>query len=99
MFTALTAGGQFTCGLSSAGAAYCWGYNFYGQLGDGTTTNRLTPAAVQGGLVFTALTAGDTYACGLTSAGVAYCWGNNQYGDLGDGTSTQRVTPVAVVRP
>ena len=45
-FTALTAGVDYTCGLTSAGAAYCWGDNNLGQLGDGTTVSRLTPTAV-----------------------------------------------------
>jgi alpha-tubulin suppressor-like RCC1 family protein len=97
VFTALTGGGQHTCGRTSAGAAYCWGYNATGALGDGTSgPNRLTPVAVQGGLVFTALTAGFIHTCGLTSAGAAYCWGDNSYGQLGDGTGTYRLTPVAV---
>ncbi|MCR4342238.1 MAG: hypothetical protein NUW01_20370 [Gemmatimonadaceae bacterium] len=100
VFTALTAGVVHSCGLTSAGAAHCWGRNDQGQLGDGTTTTpRLTPVAVQGGLVFTALTAGFIHTCGLTSAGAAHCWGNNDFGQVGDGTTIQRLTPVAVIRP
>jgi alpha-tubulin suppressor-like RCC1 family protein len=96
-FTAVTVANYATCGLMSTGAAYCWGDNLHGQLGDGTTTDRLTPVAVQGGLVFSALGGGEAHTCGLlTNAGAAYCWGNNQAGQLGDGTTTQRLTPVPV---
>lgn len=55
-FTALTVGAA-TCGLTSAGVAYCRGDNTQGAIGDGTTTNRLNWVVVEGGLVFTALTA------------------------------------------
>ena len=95
-FTALRAGSIHTCGLMSAGAAYCWGSNTQGTLGDGTTTARLTPVAVQGGLVFATLTAGAFHNCGLTSAGAAYCWVSNIHGELGDATTTDRRTPTAV---
>ena len=46
VFSSLTAGYVHTCGLTTGGAAYCWGYNAYGQLGDGTTTNRSVPTRV-----------------------------------------------------
>src|SRR5664280_14839 len=96
-FASITAGGIHTCGLTSAGAAYCWGYNWEGELGDNTfTAERDTPVAVQGGVTFTSITAGGWHTCGLTSAGAAYCWGQNGDGQLGDGTSTNRSTPVAV---
>jgi alpha-tubulin suppressor-like RCC1 family protein len=71
------------CGLATTGAAYCWGRNNYGQVGDGTQVDRSTPTAVSGGLVFRAITAGNQYACGLTPAGAAYCWGFNEFGKLG----------------
>ena len=89
--------GNGRCELTTAGAAYCWGYNAFGQVGDGTTTDRAVPTAVLGGLTFTSLADGNAdHACGLTSGGAAYCWGFNGYGQLGDGTTTNRSGPVAV---
>jgi hypothetical protein len=99
-FTVIRAsGGVHTCGLTSGGAAYCWGNNDLGMLGDGTMTNRLTPAQVSGGLSFATVAGGGVHSCGLTSGGAAYCWGGNTEGELGDGTRTNRVTPTPVARP
>jgi alpha-tubulin suppressor-like RCC1 family protein len=95
-FTTLAAGGDHTCGLAMGGAAFCWGDNSYGALGDGTTTLRLAPMPVAGGLLFTSLVAGLDHTCALTAGGAAYCWGFNQYGAVGDGTTAQRVTPTPV---
>jgi alpha-tubulin suppressor-like RCC1 family protein/uncharacterized protein YjdB len=96
-FVAVTAGGNHTCGLTGTGAAYCWGDNSTGQLGDGTTSDRNTPTAVQGNLIFSQLEAGESDTCGLDMTGVAYCWGANYSGSLGDGTSTQRTAPTRVL--
>ena len=95
IFTELSAGDRFTCGLSG-GAAYCWGSNANGQLGDGTTLNHPFPAPVSGGLSFTQLTTGESHACAVTPSGSTYCWGWNYYGQLGEGSATQWSTPVAV---
>lgn len=95
-FASVTAGFGHTCGLTRGGAAYCWGDNGNGQLGDGSTTRQPTPVAVAGGLTFASLTAGQLQTCGLTGGGAAYCWGDNTYGELGDGSTTRRLTPVAV---
>ncbi len=79
----VSAGFSHTCALTTAGAAYCWGSNGGGKLGDGSTTSRLAPAPVIGGLTFVALSAGGNHTCGLTSGGSAHCWGSNNYGELG----------------
>jgi alpha-tubulin suppressor-like RCC1 family protein len=98
-FKALAARAAHTCGLTIGGAAYCWGDNFSGDVGDGTTVVRVSPTAVTGGLTFLALAAGGAHSCGLTSTGAIDCWGYNGDGELGDGTGTTSLTPVAVVGP
>ena len=100
-FTSVTSGASFACGLTAAGAAFCWGADFYGQLGDGNTTNQATPLAVAvvmpAGVTFATLTALGSSACGLTSSGDAYCWGYNFHGQLGIGNSINQSTPVKVL--
>jgi len=82
-FVALAAGDQHTCGVTTAGAVYCWGRNANGNLGTGDSADHATPVPVHGGLTFKGITVGDTYTCGLTPAGLAYCWGDNMFATLG----------------
>lgn len=95
-FSSVTTGHNHACGLTPAGAAYCWGLNLWGQLGDGTTTDRVGPVRVLGELSFAVLTAGAGHTCGLTTAGKGYCWGQNTHGELGDFSTIDRTSPVAV---
>lgn len=101
-FLMISAGGFFsghTCGVTSSGAAYCWGENGSGQLGIGTAdvAAHPVPAPVSGGIAFASISAGlGSHTCALTPAGGAYCWGQNPFGALGDGSDLQRLAPVAV---
>ena len=90
------AGSIHTCGLTVTGNAYCWGFNDFGQLGDGSTTGSLTPVLVSGGIRFSSISTKGGHTCGVTSMGDAYCWGENFRGQLGDGTTINRLTPVLV---
>ena len=99
--TQISAGNTFTCALSSAGAAYCWGLGTSGQLGNNTTVTSGAPVAVYtggalSGVTLTQITAGNGSACAVSSAGAVYCWGLNSSGQLGNGTLTQSPVPVAV---
>uniref|UniRef100_A8LWT2 Regulator of chromosome condensation, RCC1 n=1 Tax=Salinispora arenicola (strain CNS-205) TaxID=391037 RepID=A8LWT2_SALAI len=99
--TAIAAGKSHSLAVTSAGTMLAWGLNSAGQLGDGTTTNRNTPVAVDlpTGTTITAIAAGNGHSLALTSAGTMLAWGENTWGQLGDGTTTNRNTPVTVDLP
>ena len=95
-FLSLSAGHFFNCGVTTGGAAYCWG-NGGGGLGNGSDLASSTPVAVAGGMSFTSVSAGAEHACGTitTSPGLA-CWGRNGSGEVGDGTTTNSNSPVLI---
>src|SRR5947208_3226215 len=93
----ITAGSAHTCMLAASGVASCWGSNFSGELGNGSTIGSVRPVPVSGGITFTTIAAGQSYTCGLHPAGAAYCWGLNGQGQLGNGTAPNpSAVPIAV---
>jgi alpha-tubulin suppressor-like RCC1 family protein len=94
----IAAGPWHACGLTSSGTAYCWGNNFFGQLGVGDTLPHTGPVAVSSSLHFSAISVGFWHTCALTTNGAAYCWGYNAAGELGTppATAQQSSTPIAV---
>ena len=97
-FRQIDPGQYHTCAVSYPdNRAYCWGYNGSAALGDGTSMQRKTPAAVSGGLLFRQVDAGGWHTCGVTTTNRAFCWGYNRFGQLGDSTGNGfRFTPNAV---
>ncbi len=96
--TEIATGQNHTCALIEGGTVQCWGLNFSGRLGDGTTTNRNNPVTVVGlsGAAI-AVAASNGHTCALITGGTVQCWGRNSDGQLGDGTKTNRASPVTVV--
>jgi alpha-tubulin suppressor-like RCC1 family protein len=93
----LGAGFAHDCAIMADGTVRCWGENMSGQLGDGTTDNRLIAVQVQGLAEAVEISMGGEHTCALTSAGIVNCWGLGGFGQLGDGTSMDRLTPIPVL--
>jgi alpha-tubulin suppressor-like RCC1 family protein len=96
VFAQMSAGNNYACGVTSDDRLYCWGGNDQGQVGDGSTTDRLAPVPVGGALRFRQVAAGFRMTCAVSTDDRAYCWGPNDMGELGDGTTTPRLTPAPV---
>lgn len=89
------AGNGNACAVA-ASRVFCWGSNFDGQLGDGTTQNRLTPVEVHGLEDVDTISVGRKRVCVLNKSGTIDCWGSNKRGGIGDGTTVQRLAPTRV---
>jgi alpha-tubulin suppressor-like RCC1 family protein len=98
---AIAAGNTHTCAITDAGGVKCWGKGNNGELGDGTSTQRLTPVDVSGlAAGVSSIVVGGAgnpgHSCAVTVAGAAKCWGANYHGELGDKSTVNRSTPVNV---
>jgi len=86
-----------SCAIRAPNEVWCWGFNQFGQLGDGSTTSRTTPVAVAGITAPSSIAVGDLHTCVVRILdGRALCWGSNARGQVGDGTTDDRTEPVLV---
>jgi alpha-tubulin suppressor-like RCC1 family protein len=98
-----------TCGITTSGAAYCWGSNSKGQVGATSSDNcssggvafvcAFLPTGVQGLGTVTVIDASRDHSCAMAADRTLYCWGDNTFGELGNGTTTSSTTPVVVHLP
>ncbi len=96
----ITTGSHHSCALLSDSTVKCWGMNIYGQLGDGTTTDRTTPVSVQSLSSVAKIASKAVHTCAVLSDQSARCWGYSSFGQLGDGSSYPTVyksTPVELL--
>lgn len=95
---ALAAGTYFTCGIQSGGL-YCWGYDQFGQIGNGpgSSANVTAPERIGGSATWQDVGAGTSHACGI-DAGKLFCWGQDSRGQVGNGSASSAnvVTPVQI---
>ncbi len=100
-FKQISSGVRYTCGISRSKRAYCWGFNYNGQLGNGSNISQYLPTQVDTSLLivqnnFKQIDTGATHTCGIsannTNDGV-FCWGNNSNGQLGSGNNVSYNRP------
>jgi len=97
-FCQISAGGIHVLGIDKNGRLWTWGFNSSGQLGDNSTTSRLTPVSVLGAVkTFCKIYGGTSYSLAIDKNGRVWSWGNNASGQLGDNSTTSRLTPVSVL--
>ena len=90
-YTSVAAGTVHTCGLAPDGTALCWGGNWFGALGDGTSTaagsgsERGLPMPVRTSRKFIQIAPGGSHTCALEKGGAVWCWGDRARGQMGDG--------------
>ena len=98
---AISAGASHSLALDDQGRLWAWGYNYYGQLGDGSSTTRFSPVQVDlsplNGSMVVAVSAGSQHSLALDGQGRLWTWGYNPNGQLGDGSTTNRSSPVQVM--
>lgn len=100
----ITAGADHACGLTPQHAAWCWGSNADGELGNPAVTEPCAggdacsakPVKVATSVPFASISAGHGFTCALSTSGVPYCWGSNSYGQLGIGSQTSSSRPAKV---
>ena len=92
----VAAGGYQTCAIKNNGSLWCWGDNWYGELGNGIPANSSVPTQVGADYDWQTATCGYWHTCAVKTNGTLWCWGSNLYGGLGDGTNVDQNLPTQV---
>lgn len=92
----ISAGGTHSLAVKTNGTLWAWGQNNFGQLGDGTNTNRTVQTQIGSDNKWMSVVAGQDHNLGLKSDGTLWAWGQNNFGQLGDGTTANKNAPVQI---
>lgn len=95
-FQDVSVGSGNTCSIDTAGILYCWGLNNFGQVGDGSFSDKLIPTAIDNSTKYKKVEVGSHHACALTELEKLKCWGRNENGQLGDSSQTLRQFPTSI---
>ncbi|HQF79165.1 MAG TPA: chromosome condensation regulator RCC1, partial [Spirochaetota bacterium] len=96
-WASVSCGGSHTVAIKSNGTLWAWGYNYYGQLGDGTTANKSSPVQIGGGSTdWASVSCGNDHTVAIKSNKTLWAWGYNSSGQLGDGTIENKLSPVRI---
>ncbi|WP_413581716.1 hypothetical protein [Bdellovibrio sp. HCB288] len=95
-FVKVSSGEAHTCGITQSGILKCWGANYSGQLGIGSTVNQSSPTIVDNGISYLMVAASIDHTCAITNSGILKCWGDNTNGQLGNGTTITTNTPAVI---
>jgi alpha-tubulin suppressor-like RCC1 family protein len=87
----VSAGYAHTCGIRKNGKLYCWGDDYYGQVGDGDANGADAPRRIGVHEDWANVSAGYRHSCGVRKIGKIYCWGNDSEGQIGNGSQTGNV--------
>ena len=90
----ITTGWYSSCAVLADATAKCWGSNWFGLLGNGSTTDSFVPVVVSGLTGVVQTTTGSAHSCALIADGKVKCWGYNVVGQLGNGTTADSSVPV-----
>ncbi len=96
VFSKIVAAPYYSVALKSDGTLWAWGWNSYGELGDGTTAEKHAPVQIGKESAWTFAAAGYNHTVALKSDGTLWAWGRNNVGQLGDGTKVDKHSPIQI---
>ena len=94
-YQTVSAGNTHTAAITTDGSLWTWGYNHWGQLGNGTREDQYKPVKIMDNVA--AVSAGDNHTAAITTDGSLWTWGDNYLGRLGDGTTKYQYKPVKIM--
>ena len=92
----ISMGGSHSIAIKNDGTLWAWGYNYYGQLGDGTTNLRWTPVQESNGSLWSDVSAGENFTVAIKNDKTLWSWGTNDLGQLGNGIQINDASPIEV---